>query len=461
MATELKLPELGENIDTAVVGSILVAPGDSIRKDQPVIEVETDKATAEVPSPFEGVVKEIRVSKGNEIKVGEVILTLEAGNGGAQPPPPRAAAVTATATAKGETTTVAADAKRAAPDVAAEKPAARPSLVSAPSRPAPASRPAAAAVDRGGTVPAAPAVRRLARELGIDVAAVPGSGPGGRISGDDVTQYARGLITGRGTGAGGGVAAGGMAAGGAPIQEPGLPDFARWGEVTREPLSGVRRKTAEHLSLAWNVIPHVTQHDQADITELEAFRRRHEAAAAAGAAKLTVTAIAIKIVAEALRRFPRFNASLDPAAGEVILKKYVHIGVAVDAGHGLLVPVLRDADRKGVMAIATELRDLSRKARDRKLSVDEMRGAGFTVSNLGGLGTTYFSPIVNWPEVAILGLGRAALQPVFRDGAFAPRLILPLSVSYDHRLIDGADAARFLRWIAEALEQPLKLVLED
>ncbi|MEE9219879.1 MAG: 2-oxo acid dehydrogenase subunit E2 [Acidobacteriota bacterium] len=458
MLKELKLPELGENIESAVVGKLLVSPGDAVEKDQPVLEVETDKATAEVPSPFSGVVKEVRVKAGDEVRVGHVLLTLEQGAqepiaesaGRAAAPPPQAAS---RAPSRGR------DAERAAPPPAATDgpapsaakaavgplPAAEALTVAA--SPTPSPTPAAA----GTGAAASPAVRRHARELGIDLSQVKASGSGGRISLEDVTQRARALIDSLG-----GAASAPAASGAAPP----LPDFTQWGAVHREPLSGVRRKIAERLARAWSLVPHVTQFDQADITDLEALRKRWSGKAQALGTRLTITAIVLKIAASAVKIFPRFNSSIDPARQEIIYKDYVHVGVAVDAGHGLLTPVIRDADKKNILQIAVELGELSGKARAKKLTIEEMRGSSFTVSNLGGLGTTYFSPIVNWPEVAILGVGRAATQAIHAGGAFVPRLILPLSVSYDHRVIDGADAARFLRWIAEALEEPLKVVLE-
>jgi pyruvate dehydrogenase E2 component (dihydrolipoamide acetyltransferase) len=242
---------------------------------------------------------------------------------------------------------------------------------------------------------------------------------------------------------------------------PELPDFSQWGEIVTEPLAGVRRATARSMSTAWAIVPHVTQFDRADISQLESMRRRFNQRPEPRGRKLTLTAIVIKMSASALRQFPRFNASLDMAREAIILKKYVHVGVAVDTGRGLLVPVIRDVDRKSLVQVAGELDELASRARDKKLGPDEMSGASFTVSNLGGLGTTYFSPIVNWPQVAILGVGRAERQAVYEEGGFQPRLMLPLAISYDHRLIDGADAARFLRWLAEALEQPLLLLADE
>ncbi len=239
-----------------------------------------------------------------------------------------------------------------------------------------------------------------------------------------------------------------------------LPDFAKWGGIDRQPLRAIRRKAAEHLSQAWSLIPHVTQGDKADITELDALRGRFSKEAEAAGGKLTVTAVTLKVVAAALRKFPQFNASLDLASESVIYKQYVHVGVAVDTNRGLLVPVVRDVDKKGILQLAGELQQLAEKARGGKLSLDEMSGGCFTISNLGGIGGTHFSPIVNHPEVAILGMSRSRMEPVWKDGQFVPRLLLPLSLSYDHRLIDGADAIRFLRFIVDALEQPFLLVLQ-
>jgi pyruvate dehydrogenase E2 component (dihydrolipoamide acetyltransferase) len=486
MAKEMKLPELGENIEAAQVLSVLVSPGDKVERDQAVIELETDKATAEVPSEVSGVVKEVRIKEGDEIKVGQTILVVEE-NGAApsataeasKPAPAAEAAEAAEPEADAEPRAEAAPspAKREetrpqpAPPAGAAEPAAPEERREAPRRgPAPAraeapdagegrtgARGASSGAEIGRVAPAAPSVRRLARELGIDVDDVPGTGPGGRISPDDVKAYVRYVVSSaRGDD--------GRPAGGVPggaFMTPELPDFGAWGEVEREPASKIRRLTGEAMSTSWRTIPHVTQFDRADITELEAWRERR--AKSAESPKVTVTAVAVKVAAAALRRFPRFNASYDDRAHEIVLKKYVNVGVAVDTDRGLLVPVIRDADRKGVLAIAAELAELAEKARSRKIAVEELQGANLNLSNLGGLGTTYFSPIVNWPQVAVVGIGRANREAVYRDPASAapePRLILPLAVSYDHRVVDGADAARFLRWFAEALEQPILLALE-
>jgi|SRR3990170_763833 len=425
MATEFKLPELGENIESGDLIKILVSVGDRVEKDQPVIELETEKATIEVPSSVSGTVKEIHVKAGQKIKVGQLVLTVEDGAAGK-------------AEAKVE--------KKAEPAPTAPEEKAKTAMAPAAVRPpAPPPRPEAPRE----VAPAAPSVRRLARELGIDINKVPGSGPGGRISDEDVKAYAKHLIT-------EGAAARPTAA---PAAAP-LPDFSKWGEIERKPMSNVRRKTAEHMIHAWTTIPHVTHYDKADITELEQFRKRHSEQAKAAGGKLTVTAVALKVVASALKVFPQFAASIDVARDEIVYKKYCHIGVAVDTDRGLLVPVIRDADKKNIIELAVELQKVSEKARSKKLTLEDMTGGVFTITNLGGLGGTAFSPIVNAPEVAILGMARGSVEPIFLNGLFQPRLMLPLSLSYDHRLIDGADAARFLRWVAEALEQLSLLPLQ-
>jgi pyruvate dehydrogenase E2 component (dihydrolipoamide acetyltransferase) len=307
-----------------------------------------------------------------------------------------------------------------------------------------------AGTDHGEPVAAAPHVRRLARELGIEIRDVKGSGPGGRISEDDVKAHSKQLLA--------------TAVAQVPtanhLTQPALPDFAKWGKIERVSMRGVRRKTAEHLWQAWHTIPHVTQNDRADITELEQLRARFAPKAEEAGGKMTVTAIALKVCASALRIFPQFNASIDLASEEIVYKQYVNIGVAVDTDRGLLVPVIRDVDKKNIVELAAELTQMSKKARDKKLTPAEMDGGTFTITNLGGIGGTGFSPIVNYPEVAILGLSRSSTEPIWMNGKFEPRLVLPLSLSYDHRLIDGADAARFLRWIAEAFEQPFLLSVQ-
>jgi pyruvate dehydrogenase E2 component (dihydrolipoamide acetyltransferase) len=477
MATDFTLPELGENVAAGDVLRVLVKAGDTIARDQPVLELETDKATIEVPSSVAGRVKDVKVKAGDKVKVGQPILTVEDG-GAAQPSaaastestpapeapapeaPPRPAASAAPRAPKAPP-----QPEAAVEDADDAKPTRQPRPFSARERAAEAAATAEprkvvdinrgarppASVPEAPVAPAAPSVRRMARELGVDINQVPGSGPAGRISMDDVKAYAKRLVTGAASTAGGGA---GIAA------EP-LPDFSRWGEVERQPMRGVRRKTAEHLAAAWAHVPHVTQHDDADITRLEELRKHYAPQAEAAGGALTVTAIAVKVAAAALKVFPQFNTSIDMAAGEIVQKKFVNIGIAVDTDRGLLVPVIRDADAKNLVQIAVELSQLSEKARTRKIALDEMQGGCFSISNLGGIGGTYFTPIVNAPEVAILGVSRARMQPVFNKGTgqFEPRLMLPLSLSYDHRVIDGADGIRFLRWVVEALEQPFLLAL--
>ena len=323
--------------------------------------------------------------------------------------------------------------------------------ISRGARPQPPAQPAAAESE-GPAAPAAPSVRRLARELGVDIRQVTGSGEAGRISIEDLQAYVKGVMTSA-------ASVGEAVSGGAARPGPALPDFTKWGEVERKPMSNIRRKTAEHLSNAWNSIPHVTQHDKADITALESLRKQYSPQAEKAGGKLTMTAIALKIVAGALKKFPQFNASIDQARNEIVYKKSIHVGVAVDTERGLLVPVIRDVDRKGIFELSAELAKVSEKARGGKLSLEEMSGGGMSISNLGGIGGTAFTPIVNWPEVAILGISRGAHEPFWDGEMFGPRLMLPLSLSYDHRLIDGADAARFLRWVCDAFEQPFVLAL--
>ena len=302
----------------------------------------------------------------------------------------------------------------------------------------------------GHLAPASPAIRRLARELGVDINKVAGTGPEGRIDEEDVKNYAKAIIS----------RAAGTRLPGEAFAE--MPDFAKWGQIERKPMSRVRRATAEHLAQGWHHVPQVTQFDQADITELEGLRARFSERQDSGAPKITVTSIALKIVAAALEKFPQFAASIDMANREIIYKHYCNIGIAVDTSYGLVVPVVRDADQKSIPQLARELSELSERARQKKLSLEEMAGGVFTITNLGGIGGTGFSPMVNYPEVAILGISRLRIEPRQIDGStsgsFQPRKILPLSLSYDHRLIDGADAARFLRWVAEALEQPALLL---
>ena len=470
--TEFKLPELGENIAAGDVVRVLVAAGDTVTRDQPLLELETDKATIEVPSTVAGTVKDVKVKQGERVKVGQVVLTVDDGGAAQQAQPAKQAEAKAADKPKpqpagapeegglsqaepGQAERTAEPETREAADARQQKPRGEVVDISRGARPAAASAPQPPAAEPAAEGPAAaasPSVRRLARELGVDISRVTGSGPDGRISSDDLHTYVKGVMT-------------GASAPGTAVPQP-LPDFTKWGEVERKPMSSIRRKTAEHLSNAWRTIPHVTQHDKADITALEALRKQYGPQAEKAGGKLTVTAIALKIAERALRKFPQFNAAIDTARNEIVYRKSIHIGIAVDTERGLLVPVIRDVDRKGIIDLSVEMSKASEKARSGKLSLEEMSGGGFTITNLGGIGGTAFTPIVNWPEVAILGISRGANEPVWRPsesepggGRFEPRLMLPLSLSYDHRLIDGADAARFLRWVAEAFEQPFVLNL--
>ena len=438
MATELRLPELGENIESGDVLKVLVSVGDIITPNQSVLELETDKATIEVPSPFRGTVKSVHVKDGEKLNVGGLILTIEESG---QAPGVQEEEVKAEAPPKLE------EKPEKLPEVRPEPArAVQPAAEDVVSPPAPAAAEPQVARE---AAPAPPSVRRLARELGVDINEVAGSGPGGRITEEDVKAHVRATLT----------TPAALPAGVAVPTVP-LPDFSKWGEIERKPMRAVRRKTAEHLSYAWSTIPHVTHFDKADITELEQLRKRYESKPEAGGTKLTVTAIAVKVIASALKTFPQFASSIDMAREELIYKKYCHIGVAVDTDRGLLVPVLRDVDKKNILQLSAELAQVAERARNRKITPEDMEGGVFTITNLGGIGGTHFSPIVNSPEVAILGIARARMEPVFLHGMFQPRLMLPLSLSYDHRVIDGADAARFLRWVAEALEQPSLLPLE-
>lgn len=433
MINEIKLPALGENVEGGDVVDVKVAAGVVVQVGQPLLEIEAEKSTVDVPSPMTGHITQVLVRKGDRVHTGQPVFLIDVSPAQAAPSPSPPAAPL-------PEVKVVPPAAPPPPEVKVTPPAPPPPppVVEPPPVVVPA---AAAAAPTEKTIPAGPATRRLARDLGVDLALVKGSASGGRVSEGDVKNYVRQLTAGA-VGRPGG------------MHIPPLPNFEQWGAVERQPLDTVRRLTAEQMTLSWSLVPHVTQHDLADITEIESFRRQHDKGP-----KLTVTAFALKAVAIVLKLFPRFNSSLDVANGQLILKHYYHIGVAVDTDRGLLVPVVRDVDKKSVYDLAQELADLADKARKRKIAIEDMKGGTFTISNLGGIGGTGFSPIVNYPEVAILGLARARLQPVERGGQFVPRLLLPVSLSYDHRVIDGADAARFTRRIAEMLENPLVMLL--
>jgi pyruvate dehydrogenase E2 component (dihydrolipoamide acetyltransferase) len=451
---EFHLQELGENISEGDLVRLMIAPGAKVSEGQPVMELETDKAVVEVPSTVTGVVKDVKVKEGEKIKVGQVIFTLQGGvPAQAETTRPQRGPVEHVSGQHGARlafqAAIRAEGKTEEQALPPDQPRSQ--------QPAQFSMPAqlgkVAGTEHREPVPAAPHTRRLARELGVDIYEAKGSGPGGRISEDDVKARAKALVAAAATAAAAPARAGHFIA-------PKLPDFAKWGKIERVSMRGVRRKTAEHLAESWNTIPHVTQHDRADITELEQLRARFAPKAEQAGGKMTVTAIALKVCASALKVFPQFNATIDMEKEEIIYKQYIHIGVAADTDRGLLVPVIRDVDKKNIVELAVELSQLSEKAREKKLTVADMEGGTFTITNLGGIGGTAFSPIVNHPEVAILGLSRSRMEPEWIAGKFEPRLILPLSLSYDHRLIDGADAARFLRWVAEAFEQPFLLSVQ-
>src|SRR5687768_14315248 len=451
--TDMKLPELGENIEGGDVLRIMVKAGDAIKKDQAVIELETDKATIEVPSSAAGIIKEVKVKPGEKVKVGQTIFIVDENGGDAAPAksegkPAEAPKPEAKAEAKPAEAPKAEEPK---PEPKSETPKRKADVVEmkpAQAKPAPAPAQQQAAADPA-SIPAAPSARRLARELGVNIQDIQGSGQGGRISMDDVTAYARRLLSGAG--------AARPSAGAAEA----LPDFSKWGAIERKAMSGVRRTTAHRLTQAWNTVPHVFQHDRADITGVETLRKRlSKKSEAEGRAPITITAFLMKTLAAALKKFPQMNSSVDLASDEIIYKQYVHIGVAVDTDRGLLVPVIRDVDQKDIFQLADEIGQAAEKARNRKLSLDDMQGGSITISNLGSLGGGAFTPIVNWPEVAILGVARARMEPVYSDGEFVARFLMPLTLSYDHRVIDGADGARILRWIVEAIEQPALIWLD-
>ena len=429
---EIILPELGENIESADVVSVLVKPGNKIEKDQGIIEIETDKATVEVPSTYSGEVVEVLITPGTKAKVGQALIKLK--TWGEQQ------IIKEKETDEKELKETVTQAETTPKQIG----------------PIQASKAIEQSLDKDyyqppitkGSAPAAPSVRRIARELGVDINEVPGTGPYGRISMDDVKAYVKKLNEQRSKGVGLG------------IKAEKLPDFSKFGSIDVKPMSNIRIKTAEHLSYAWASIPHVTQFDQADITILEMTRKAFNPKVEKEGGKLTITSFLLKISAAALKAFPQFNSSIDMEKKEIIYKNYYNIGIAVDTEFGLIVPVIKNVDQKNLTQLSIELAQISEKARNKKISLEELQGGCFTITNLGGIGGTSFTPIVNSPEVAILGVSRGSYKPVYKDGKFEARMIVPLSLSYDHRIIDGADAARFLRWICEALEQPIKLLLE-
>lgn len=430
---DIRLPRLGEGADSGSVVSVLVKVGDQIKKDQPLIELENEKAVAEIPSTAPGTVTEIHVKPGDKVSVGQVLVTLE---GSARPGSDsrRAGGIASEAPAAEAPTPRAA--RRAAGETEPLPP--EPAEVEGPLEDSP--EPAAA-----------PSVRKAAREMGIDLRRVRGSERGGRIVMADLKAYVQRLRQ----------AASAPRSNATPAKAPQI-DFSKWGPVTKQPFSSLRQTIAERMTASWSSIPHVTQFDEADITALLAVKQRHDAAYERQGTRLTLTAIVLQVIAGVLKAHPKFNASLDAVAQEIVYKQYYHLGIAVDTEAGLVVPVLRDVDQKTLLTISRELNELVEKTRQRKVSVEDLQGSTFTISNQGGIGAAHFTPIIKAPDVAILGLGRWAVKPVVREGTIEPRTLLPLGVSYDHRVIDGADAARFVRDLVQALERvgdgDLKLV---
>lgn len=452
MIKEVKLPEVSDNIENGDVVKVLVKVGDTIEIDQPIIELETDKAMFEVPSTEKGIVREIIVKAGDVINIGAVILKVET-NGTADEKKSEAkeeekekSPVNGSVKNEGkekdnekiteEDVTEKIDEKGKEKEKLKIKPGQEEKINKIPVK-----------NEITNAAPASPSVRRIARELGVDINRVNGSLEGGRISEEDVKNYVKERLSGESNS---GITA---------IPQRSLPDFKKWGEIDVQPMSKVRTITAESLSYAWSTIPMVTQFDKADITQLEMFRKNIIAKAKDNISHLTVTSVLVKVCTEALRTFPQFNSSIDFNNKEIIYKKYFNVGVAVDTDRGLLVPVIKSSDKKTITDISTELNELAEKSRNKKITPEEMDGGNFTISNLGGIGGTSFTPIVYSPQVAILGVSRGNKEAVFINDKFEQRLMLPLSLTYDHRIIDGADAARFLRWICEALENPMKMLL--
>jgi pyruvate dehydrogenase E2 component (dihydrolipoamide acetyltransferase) len=435
---DILVPDIGDFEGVEVI-EILVSPGDSISVEDPLVSLESDKAAMEIPSPQAGTVKDVKVSIGDKVSEGDLLLTMEVA---ADETAPAAEQPAAEAPAK-ETPAPA--------DVPDKAPATAPAPA-APQKPALENRPPPVAptpVDEAGfrKAHASPSVRKFARELGADLGQITGSGAKGRILKDDVTAFVKKIMTSGG-------AAGGL--GVAPMPEI---DFSQFGAIETQPLTRINRLTGEFLHRNWVTVPHVTQFDEADITELEKFRKQLNEEHKNEGIRVTVLAFLMKALVSALKEYPRFNSSLDATGENLILKKYIHIGVAVDTPDGLVVPVVRDCDRKSLIELANELIAVSAKARDKKLSPADMSGGCISISSLGGIGGTAFTPIVNAPEVAILGVSRAQMKPVYKDGQFEPRLILPLSLSYDHRVIDGADGARFTSFLSKVLSDTRRLLL--
>ena len=444
---EVLVPDIGDFKDVPII-EVLVKPGDRIKPDDSLVTLESDKATMEVPAPVAGVVQAMKVKVGDRVSQGSVILTLETGEAGAAAPSSAPAPASAAAAPAPAPTGAA---------KAAAAPSAPPAVVAppAPARAVPAPATAPMAVDEAGfaRAHASPAVRRFARELGLDLSRVKGSGPKGRVLREDIQGFVKEALS-----RPGGAAPAGPGLG---VALPAMPvvDFAKFGPIEAKPLTRIKKISGANLHRNWVAIPHVTQHDEADITELDTFRKQMAEEVKAQGIRVTPLAFLMKACVAALQRFPQFNASLSPEGDQLILKQYWHLGVAVDTPNGLVVPVIRDVDKKGVLQLAKELGEVSAKARDGKLSPADMQGGTFSISSLGGIGGSSFTPIINAPEVAILGASRSVTRPQWRDGSFVPRLMLPLSLSYDHRVVDGAEGARFITFLTGVLSDIRRLVL--
>jgi pyruvate dehydrogenase E2 component (dihydrolipoamide acetyltransferase) len=468
MIKEITIPEISENVTSGSVVEVLVEPGQMVAVDDPVIEFETEKAVVEIPSPFAGKITEVLVKAGDELNVGDAVAKLEtdaeeqpeketpqeqpqqeetekAEELAAESEPSRSEETREARKSEADTAKESKQDTREQDDKTPEQYGAEES-----------GRERSHTEEKKKTpppVPASPSVRRLARELGVDIHEVTTAGPDQRISADDVKTYVKQHQNDR--------KQGGEAALAAPSGNgSAMPDFSRWGEVEEQELSAVRRLTAESVSFSHQTVVPVTQFEEADITAVEAFIGRHSDKVADQGGKLTLTAVLMKICALALLRFPHFNASIDLADNRLILKKYVHIGMAVDTQRGLLVPVVRDVDRKSILELAVEIVDLAQRTRNKKIKPDEMEGGTFTISNQGGIGGKGFTPVVLWPQTAILGVSRTVTKPRYINGEFQPRAMLPIALTYDHRIVDGADAARFAGWLRECLEHPLTLHLD-
>jgi len=433
---DILVPDIGDFAGVEVI-EILVAPGDSIKLEDPLISLESDKAAMEIPSPASGVVKEVKLKVGDKVSEGDLILTVETSDEAATEAPAEKPAEKAAE--------VPAAAKTAAPEKT-EAAATKTAPLAAEMRPPPV---APVNIDEAGfkLAHASPSVRKFARELGANLGGITGTGNKGRILKEDVKAFVKKIMTSGSTGGGINVT---------PMPEI---DFSQFGPIDTQPLSRINKLTGQVLHRNWVTVPHVTQFDEADITELEKFRKQLNAEHKGEGARVTVLAFLMKALVSALKEYPRFNSSLDATGENLIMKKYVHIGVAMDTPAGLVVPVIRDCDRKSLIELANEVVETSVRARDKKLSPADMQGGCISISSLGGIGGTAFTPIVNSPEVAILGVSRASMKPVYIDGTFVPRLILPLSLSYDHRVIDGADGARFTSFLNKVLSDTRRLLL--